>query len=89
VIVLACAAVEERLLARLRARQEALEAARSAKTDQFLRVRGMRRTLERLRVEARAKYLRDMNRQEQTQLDETFHISFARKPRPWVTGVPA
>ena len=89
VIVLACAAVEERLLARLRARQEALEAARSAKTDQFLRVRGMRRTLERLRVEARAMYLRDLNRPEQTQLDETFHISFARKLRPWATRVPA
>jgi hypothetical protein len=89
VVVLACAAAEERLLDRLRARQAALQAARSAKTDQFLRVRSTRRTLERLREEARLKYLREMDRQEQSQLDEAFHISFARKPRLWVMGVPA
>jgi len=88
-VVLACAAAEERLLNRLRARQAALEAARAAKTDKFLRVRGTRRTLERLREEARLKHNREMDRQEQTQLDEAFHISFARRPRPCVTGVPA
>jgi hypothetical protein len=88
-VVMACAAAEERLLERLRVRQAALEVARSAKSDQFLRVRGTRRTLERLREEARLKYLREMDRQEQTQLDETFHISFARRSRPWVVRIPA
>ena len=89
VVVLACAAAEERFLDRLRARQAALEAARSAKTDKFLRIRGTRRTLERLREEARLKYLREMDRQEQAQLDEAFHISFARRLRPCVMGVSA
>ncbi|MCX5684028.1 MAG: hypothetical protein NT049_10125 [Planctomycetota bacterium] len=88
-LVLTCTEAEERLLARLRARQAALEVARSAKTDQFLRVRSTRRTLERLREEARLDYLREMDRQEQAQLDEAFHISFARKSRPWAMGIPA
>jgi flagellar biosynthesis chaperone FliJ len=81
-VVLATASVERRILDKLRARQAELEAARDAKTEQYLRTRGTRRTLERLREEARLRYLRAAARVEQTQFDEAAHIAYGRKDRP-------
>ena len=58
-----------------------LEAERSEKTALFMRLRGQRQTLERLRAEARERHLREEDKREQAQFDETAHIAFARKQR--------
>jgi hypothetical protein len=78
-IVLACAAAEERILAGLRGRRDALEASRKTKTEQFTKERTMRRALERLREGAYAKYLQAAAAREQAELDEVSHIAFARR----------
>ncbi len=52
---------------------------RKQKNAEFLQVRTTRKTLERLREQAKERYLRDQLRVEQKQLDEVAHISFAAK----------
>jgi hypothetical protein len=78
-IVLACAAAEERILAGLQRRCETLEAERKTKTEQFMKHRTLRRSLERLREAAYAKYLRAAAAREQAEFDEVSHIAFARR----------
>jgi flagellar biosynthesis chaperone FliJ len=77
-VILECSAAEQRIIRRLETRQRELDVERKAKTDQFLQVRGRRKTLERLREEARQEYLREEQKREQLQFDETAHIAFAR-----------
>lgn len=86
-VVLACAAAEERILRGLRRRVADLEAQRAEKTRRFRQVRATRQTLERLREEARHRYLREMAAREQAQFDEVSHIAFARRERPRMAGV--
>ncbi len=81
-ILMDAAAVEERHLARLRGRIDALEAERDEKQAAFLRTRSTRRTLERLREEARQAHAREAARREQTRFDETAHLAFARGAAP-------
>jgi hypothetical protein len=49
---------------------------------QYMRTRAMRQALERLREEARIRYLREATRIEQTQFDEVAHMAYDRKERP-------
>ena len=86
-IVLACAAAEERILARLRAQQAEFEAKRAATTARFLKERSMRRALEHLREEAYAKYLKVVAARELAEFDEVSHIAFTRRMRPRTTRV--
>jgi hypothetical protein len=78
-IVLACAAAEERILAGLQGRREALESERKLKTEQFMKQRTLRRSLERLRETAYDKYRQAMAAREQAEFDEVSHIAFARR----------
>ncbi len=55
-----------------------LESLRKQTNAQFLEVRSSRKTLERLRQEAKDRHLRVQLKLEQKQLDEVAHISFAR-----------
>jgi len=66
---------------RLKAELAGLEAERSEKTAVFMKLRGQRQTLERLRTEARERHRREEDKREQAQFDETAHIAFARKQR--------
>ena len=66
---------------RLKAELAKLEAERAEKTAVFMRLRGQRQTLERLRAEARERHRREEDKREQAQFDETAHIAFARKQR--------
>jgi hypothetical protein len=83
-LVLACASVERRVIQALQARQKDLEAQRAAKMEQYVQMRQARQTLERLREEARQRYLAEQNRLEQAQFDESAHVAFARRERPKV-----
>jgi len=58
---------------------ERLGTVRKETTDRFLRVRGSRQTLERLREEARQRHIHRQLRLEQKELDESAQVSFARK----------
>ena len=87
-VIMACAAAEKRILAALEARRAELQAQRDAKTQQYLATRAARRTLERLREEARRRFQAEMSRLEQKELDEAAHIAFARRNRPRMVAVP-
>jgi flagellar export protein FliJ len=79
-VVLASATAEERVIRGLRAKQAELQKERAARTEQFLAFRARRRTLDRLREEARAKHLREEGKREQLEFDEGAHLAFARSP---------
>jgi len=74
---------------RLKGDLAGLEAQRTEKTALFMRLRGQRETLERLRAEARERHRREEDKREQAQFDETTHIAFARKLRHERTGAVA
>jgi flagellar biosynthesis chaperone FliJ len=80
-VVLECSAAEQRIIRHLESRQSELSKQREARTEQFLRTRGRRQTLERLRDEARQQHVRQEQRREQKQFDETAHLAFSRGHR--------
>jgi len=77
-LFLRCAAVEEKAIEKLLAAAEDVRREHAAKREELLAVRRKRRTLERLREEARERYDKDLAAFEQKQLDEAASISFAR-----------
>jgi hypothetical protein len=78
-IFLGCAEADERQIRSLRQELKALDLQRQAKTEQFMKTKASRETLERRREEASRLHMREQLRIEQKQFDETAHVSFARK----------
>ncbi len=78
-VFLRCADVEERAIARLNDKLHDLRRQRDKKATEFIKVKTSRETLERLREEARRRFLRGQARLEQKALDESANVSFARK----------
>jgi flagellar biosynthesis chaperone FliJ len=78
-LIQGCAAAHRRELDRLGAALAAAVQQRKEKTQQLLRYRARRKTLERLRAEALRKHLLEQGRLEQKEFDETAHIKFARE----------
>jgi hypothetical protein len=72
-------AMEERSLAQLRDHIGELTAERTAKVQELARVRHKKDRLAELRDEAHKDYQRDLDHREQMQLDEIYHINFARR----------
>ena len=70
---------DQKQIRRLEQQLEELRTLRKQTNAQFLQVRSSRKTLERLRKEAKDRHLRDQLKLEQKQLDEVAHISFAGK----------
>ncbi len=70
---------DQKQIRRLEQQLKELRTLRKQKNAQFLQIRSSRRTLERLRKEAKDRHLRDQLKLEQKQLDEVAHISFAGK----------
>jgi len=70
---------DQKQIRRLEQQLKELRTLRKQKNAQFLQIRSSRRTLERLRKEAKQRYLRAQLKLEQKQLDEVAHISFAGK----------
>ena len=77
-LIQGCAAAHKKELDRLTAALAAAVQQRKDKTQQLLRYRARRKTLERLRAEALRKHLLEQGRLEQKEFDETAHIAFAR-----------
>ncbi len=65
-------------LKRLKAKLKELESQRAEITERLMQIRTSRQTLERLREEARQRYLREQMKLEQKALDEIAQVSFAR-----------
>jgi len=86
-VVLSCSAAAEKEMKKLQVQLGALEQHRKELTDQFVKVKAKRESLERLREEAYQRYLKDLSRLEQKQLDDSAQIAFARKLLR--RGVPA
>jgi len=70
---------EERQLDALKAALAELDAKKKRKTEDLMKARASRKTLERLRTQALAAHLREQMRLEQKQFDENAHVSFARR----------
>ncbi len=70
---------DQKQIRRLEQQLKELRTLRKQKNAQFLQIRSSRRTLERLRKEAKQRYLRAQLKLEQKQLDEVAHISFSGK----------
>ena len=70
---------DQKQIRRLEQQLKELRTLRKQTNAQFLQVRSSRKTLERLRKEAKDRHLRDQLKLEQKQLDEVAHISFAGK----------
>ena len=79
---MACSARREKEIERLQGQLKALEGQRKDKTDQLIKTKSSRETLEKMREEARQIHLRQQLKLDQKQLDETAHVSFAHKGRP-------
>jgi hypothetical protein len=70
---------ETRALRRIRGGIETLMAERARKVDELARTRNKKDRLGDLRRDARGEYERQVERREQAQLDEIFHVNFARR----------
>ncbi len=70
---------EEAKLDWLKGRLKDLQKQRAEMMASFTRKRSLREALERLREEASQRYAREIAKQEQKQLDESFQVSFVRK----------
>jgi len=70
---------DQKQIRRLEQQLKELRTLRKQKNAQFLQIRSSRKTLERLREQAKDHYLREQLKLEQKQLDEVAHISFASK----------
>ncbi len=70
---------DQEQIRRLEQQLKKLQTLHKQKQVQFFQARSSRKTLERLREQAKDRYLRDQLKLEQKQLDEVAHISFAAK----------
>jgi flagellar biosynthesis chaperone FliJ len=71
------AATDERIK-QLRAKADELEAKQRDKIAEVLKIRRFKESLERLREQAKKRYIEEQEKLEQKQLDETATLSFAR-----------
>lgn len=78
-VVMSYTQAGQRRIDRIEEDLSALSRQRTEKTNELLRVRKSRETLERLREEARAEHERQQRAAEQKQFDETAHVSKARQ----------
>jgi len=77
-VVMTCSQVVQRQIDRLADELDQCRRNRKRKSEQLLKVRSSRQTLERLREEAEKRYLREQMVLEQRQLDETAQVAYAR-----------
>jgi len=79
-VVMSCSAVRQKEIDRLQERLEAMESELRQKTDQFIKTKKVRENLEKMRERAKQTHLREQLKLEQKALDESAHVSFARRP---------
>jgi hypothetical protein len=77
-VVMKCSQIMQRETDRLAGELDQCRQKRKRKSEELLRLRSSRETLERLREEAEKRYLREQMALEQRQLDETAQVGYAR-----------
>lgn len=76
---LRCSTVNDKTIKKLKEKVSELESARREKIAEVLEVKRFREGLEKLRDEAKARFVNEAEKLEQKELDEGVAISFARK----------
>ncbi len=76
---LRCSKANDRLIKKLKEKISELESAQKQKIDEVLKLKRFNEGLEKLRNEAKARFIKEQDRFEQKQMDEGATISFARK----------
>jgi len=76
-------AASDEQIKKLQDKTKTLESQQREKIAEVLKVRKFNEGLERLRVEAKMKFIKEQEKLEQKELDEGATISFVRKSRNW------
>jgi len=79
--VIRCARTNRKLIEQLKSRLKELEKKRQEKINEFLKVRKFKRSLEKLHDRAKEKFMKEQERIEQKELDDSATISFVRNAR--------
>ena len=78
-VVTACVEAVRREIAQCQRRRALCQAERQSKTEELIRIRSSRQTLERLRAEARQEHHRQEAAVEQKLSDDSSQVAYARK----------
>ncbi len=78
-VFMAAVANDERRIAKLDGRLTETRAARDEKTQRFLKTKASREMLQRLAHEARVRYMKELDRLEQKETDESAVVGFVRR----------
>lgn len=78
---LKCSKTNSELIKKLKEKVSELESAQRQKNDEVLKVKRFKEGLEKLRAEARTRFIAEAERLEQKELDERSTVSFAQKKR--------
>jgi len=68
---------------KLEDKKKALESQQREKIAEVLKVKRFKEGMEKLRVEAKAQFIKEQEKLEQKEMDESAKISFIRKSRNW------
>jgi flagellar biosynthesis chaperone FliJ len=78
-LFLKCSLTNNELINKLKDKIKELELLRSRKTAEVLKVRRFRKSLEKLRAEAKTQFIKEQEKLEQKESDQNSTIGFARK----------
>ena len=76
---LKCSKTNSEVIEKLKEKVSELESARRQKNDEVLKVKRFNEGLEKLRVEAKTQFIKEQEKLEQKDADETATVGFARK----------
>lgn len=76
---LRCSATNDEVIEKLESRVSELESAQKRKIVDFLKVKRFKEGLEKLRAEAKTRFMKEQEKLEQKKLDERVTVGFARK----------
>ena len=76
---LRCSVTNDEVIKELKKKLSELESAQKQKIAEVLKVRRFKEGLEKLRAQAKTKFIKEQEKLEQKELDERANISFARK----------
>lgn len=78
-LFLKCSAINDELIKKLESKVKEIEKRQKEKINEVLKVKKFRKSLEKLRVEAKMQYIKEQEKLEQNEADEMTTIGFARK----------
>lgn len=78
-LFLKCAAVNDELIKKLEKKVTEIEAKQKEKISEIVRIKKFRKSLEKLREETKTQFMKEQEKMEQKDADETSTMSFSRK----------